>query len=406
MANIANAVRKSLTYKRESSWGTAAGATGAKDLRRVQGTFNLAKETYESAEIRTDYQTAVSRHGVRSVNGSLNGELSCGSYSDFIAAIVARDFTSGVSATGLTLTIAANSTNWDITRSAGSYLTDGFKVGEVVQLAGATLNAANVAKNLFVLAVTATVLTVKVLNGSALVAQSAIASCTASVVGKKTYVPTTGHTDVSYNFEEWYNDITVSELYTGVKANSAAFSLPTSGFATCDIGFMGKDLAQTSTSRYFTSPTAIGNTAGLAAVNGALMLDGAAVALLTSLNFTINREVTMLNVVGSNTAADANTGRITVSGSFSAYFTDETYRDKFINETEAQLAVALSADNTANSDVMAFCLPRVKVNSSNKNDDTKGIVATFDFVALLNTNGGAGTATEKTTIVIQDTQAA
>lgn len=405
MASIANAVRKSLTYKRETTWGTPAGASGAKDLRRVQGAFNLNKESYESAEIRTDYQTAVARHGVRSVEGSLNGELSAGSYSDFISAIVARDFTAGVSASSLTLTIAANGSNWDITRSAGSYLTDGFKVGEVVQLTGASLNAANVSKNLFVLGVTATVLTVKVLNGTVLVAQSAIASCTAAVVGKKTYVPTTGHTDVSYTFEEWFNDITVSEVYTGVKANSAAFSLPTSGFATCDFGFMGKDLAQTGTSRYFTSPTAIGSTAGLAAVNGALMIDGAAVALLTSLNFTINREVTMLNVVGSNTAADANTGRITVSGSFSAYFTDGTYRDKFINEVEAQLAVALTADNTANADVLAFCLPRVKVNSATKTDDTTGVVASFDFVALMNTAGGTGTSTEKTTIVIQDSQA-
>src|SRR5574343_666162 len=138
---IANSVRKSLSYKRETTWGTPAGASGAKDLRRVQGAFNLKKEAYESAEIRTDYQTAVSRHGVRSVDGSLNGEL-----------------------------------------SAGSYLTDGFKVGEVVQLTGASLNAANVSKNLFVLGVTATALTVKVLNGTALVAQSAIASCSACVV--------------------------------------------------------------------------------------------------------------------------------------------------------------------------------------------------------------------------------
>ena len=199
---IANAVRKSVSYKREGSWGTPAGATGAKDIRRVNASFNLEKEIYESGEIRTDYQTAVSRHGARSAKGSLNGELSPGSYSDFISAIVAKDFATGVSVASLTLTIAANGLNFDVTRSAGSYLADGFKIGDVVQLSGASLNAANVAKNLFVLGVTATVLTVKVLNATALVAQSAIASCTAAVVGKKTYAPTTGHTDVSYTFEE------------------------------------------------------------------------------------------------------------------------------------------------------------------------------------------------------------
>lgn len=402
---IANGVRKSLTLKRESTWGTLAGASGAKDYRRVQGQFNLTKEKYDSGEIRTDYQTAVSRHGVRSSEGSLSGELSPGAYSDLISAILARDFTAGTSVASLTLTIAADGSNWSVTRSAGSYLTDGIKVGDVIRLSGGTLNAANIAKNLFVLAVTATVLTVKVLNGSALVAQSAIASCTATVAGKKTYVPTTGHTDVSYTAEEWFSDITVSEVYTGNKLNSAALSLPTTGFATCDFGFVGKDLSQTGTVRYFTSPTAVGDNAAVAAVNGAMLVDGVAVALLTSLDFTIAREVNLLNAVGSNSAVDANTGRITVTGSFSAYFTDGAYRDKFANETEAVLAIALTADNTAASEFIAFTMPRVKVNSASKNDDTQGVVASFDFDALLATTAGAGTAYDKTTISVQDSLA-
>lgn len=405
--SIANAVNKSLTFKRESTWKVPAGTGSAQEFRRVSGTFNLNKEAYESAEIRTDYQTAVSRHGVRSVSGSLSGELSPGSYSDFVSAIVARDFTSGVSISSLTLTIAASGSNWTITRDAGSFLTGGIKIGDVVRLSGASLNAGNVAKNLFVLNVTATVLTVKVLNGSALTAQSAIASCTVTVQGKKTFVPSTGHTDVSYNAEEWYNDISQCELYVGNKVQSCAVSLPTTGFATVELSFMGADLDATNTgsSRYFVSPTAQATSNALAAVNGAMLVDNAAVAILTSLNFTINREVTMLNAVGSNTAVDASAGRITVSGSGSVYFTDATYRDKFVNETETTLAVVMTSDNTANADFLAFTLPRVKVNSINKTDDTTGIVASFDFTALVDTDGGSGTTTEKTTISIQDSLA-
>ncbi len=403
---ISNAVRKVIAKKRETTWGTLAGATGAAELRRVQGTFNLAKETYDSAEIRTDYQTAVSRHGVRSATGTLNGELSAGSYSDFLSALVAKDFVAGVSTTGASLTIAANGDNWNISRAAGSFYTDGYKAGDVIRLAGAGLNAANVAKNLMILGfVDADTITVKVLNATDLVAEAAVTGDVA-VVGKKTYVPTSGHTDVSYTIEEWYSDIQASEVYTGMKVQSAAVSLPSTGFSTIDLSFMGKDLGSTGNTRYFTTPAAQGTTEGLAAVNGAMLVDGAAVALLTSLNFTINREVTMLNVVGSNTAADANTGRITVSGSFSAYFTDVTYRDKFLNETETSLAVALTSNNQGNADVLAFVLPRVKVNTNNKTDDTTGIVASFDFTALLDVDGGAGTASEKTTISIQDSQAA
>lgn len=400
----ANAIRKQIAYKREATWGTLPGATLAKEIRRVSGNFNLAKETYDSAEIRTDQQTAVSRHGTRSVTGSLNGELSAGSYSEFLSGILAKDFVAGAAVTGATLSIAADGLNYTVTRAAGSYLTDGIKAGDVVRLAGGALNINNVAKNLLVLSLTATVATVKVLNGGALTIEASKLG-DVTVVGKKTYTPTTGHTDVSYAIEQWYSDIPAVEVYTGCKVSSAAVSLPSSGFSTIDLSFVGKDLGQTGSSRYFTTPATAGTTEGLAAVNGALVIDGAAVGLLTSVDFTIAREMSPLNVVGSNTAADVTSGRITVTGSFNAYFTDVTYRDKFVNETEAALAVALTATNAANSDVIVFNLPRIKVNSATANDDTKGIVQTFNFTALLNANGGAGTASEKTTISVQDSQA-
>lgn len=401
---VASAIRKSITLKKETTFGVLAGATGAKELRRVSGNFDLAKETYDSQEIRTDQQTAVSRHGMRNVPGSINGELSAGSYADLFAAVVARDFTTGASITGATFTITASGSDYAIARAAGSYLTDGIKVGDVVRLAGAALNAANVAKNLIVLTVVAASITVKVLNGSSLVVESSKLG-DLSVVGKKTYIPTSGHTDQSFTVEQFYSDVPASEVFVGCKVASASVSLPSSGFSTTDFSFTGKDLAQTGTTRYFTSPTAAGATAGLAAVNGALIFDGAVVAMLTSLDFSINRELNALGVVGSNSAVDINTGRITVTGSFNAYFTDGTYRDKFVNEVEASLAVALTADNTANADILAFALPRVKVNSATKDDSTTGIVASFNFTALLNTNGGAGTNSEKTTISIQDSQA-
>lgn len=43
------------------------------------------------------------RHGTRSAEGSVNGELSPGSYSDFFAALLAREFTTGGLFTGLSL---------------------------------------------------------------------------------------------------------------------------------------------------------------------------------------------------------------------------------------------------------------------------------------------------------------
>lgn len=403
---IATGVNKQVGYKQETTWGTLAGATGGKLLRRVSANFNLAKETYQSGEIRTDYQIADMRHGVRSVAGSLNGELSPGSYADFFAAAVARDFTAGATASALTLTIAAGTAPlWTVTRSAGSWLTDGFKIGDVIRLSGGTLDAANVAKNLLIVTLTATVATVIVLNASALTAQSNIASTTATVFGKKTFAPISGHTDRSFTVEEWFQDVAQSDVYTGLKVNTVGLSMPATGLVTCDFGFMGKDLAQTGATQYFTSPTAQGTSGVFAAVNGALVVNGAVVALLTGINLNISRNMSNGTVVGSNSVVEIFEQRIMVEGDFSAYFENATFRDMFKDETEASIVVALTTGSAKDSDFMTVVLPRVKVNSNDRDDGEVGISAQHSFMALLNAAGGTGASTERTTISIQDSLA-
>ncbi len=403
---IATGINKQVGYKQETTWGTLAGATSGKLLRRVTSNFNLMKETYQSGEIRTDYQIADMRHGVRSVDGSLSGELSPGTYSDFMAASLARDFTAGATATGLTVTVAAGSgTTWTVTRSAGSFLTDGIKIGDVIRLSGGTLNVLNTAKNLVVVNLTATVATVVVLNGTAMFAESAVASVTATVIGKKTYAPTSGHVDRSFTFEEWYSDIAQSEVFTGVKVDTMSMALPATGLVTCDFGFKGKDMTQTGVTQYFTTPTAQGTSGVFASVNGVLVVNGAPVALLTSLNINVNRNMQNATVVGSNSLVEMFEGRIAVEGDFSAYFESASFRDIFANETEASLIVTLSTSSSATSDFVSITLPRIKVNSNTRDDGENGISAQHSFMALLNSAGGTGVATEKTTISIQDSLA-
>ena len=122
-------VFKTLALKRESTYGTVAGASGAQLMRRVTSDLALTKQTYQSNEIRPDQQVADFRHGVRGVEGTLAGELSPGAYSDLISAALRRDFTAGVSATGLSITIAGSGPTYTVTRASGSWLTDGFKRG-------------------------------------------------------------------------------------------------------------------------------------------------------------------------------------------------------------------------------------------------------------------------------------
>lgn len=398
---IARGVAKKIAYKVESAWGTLPGPTGAKYLRRVTGNFNLTKDAYSSNEIRTDYQVADMRHGTRKAEGSLNGELSPSSYSDFMAAVVAKDFVVGGVTATMTITIATSGALFTITRTAGSFITDGLFVGNVARMTGGTLNAANASNNLLIVALTPLVATVQVLSNVALIPEGPITTVTMTVVGKQTFAPLTAHTDKSFTVEEWYSDIAQSEVYTGLKVGSMNVQLPATGLVTCDFGMQGKNLEQSGVTQYFTTPTNAGTNGILASVSGALIVNGAPVALITSLDFTVDRAMEPAIVVGSNFAADIMTGKIGVTGNFSTYFQDGVVRDYFNTEAVISLVVALSVGKNKTDDVISFTFPKIKVGSFSKADAELGIIASSTFTALLNDVTTSGL--NATSIQIQDT---
>lgn len=399
---ISRGTAKQVGYKKESTFGVLAGNTSGKLLRRVTANFNLTKESYESAELRTDRQVADMRHGVRSADGTLNGELSSASYADFMGSVVGKDFVTVTLGAAAQTTVTAVGSVYTLVRATGSWLTDGLKVGMVIRATGLTAAGDN-SKNLLVASLTATNAVVVPLNGSTMTAQSTATSVTVTSPGKQTFVPATGHTDDSYTVEEFYADIAQSEVYTGMKVNSLAVQLPATGLTTIDVAFAGKDLTQTGTTQYFTSPTAQGTTGIFAAVNGVMLVQGAPVALITSADFTIERATENATVVGSNSVADIFTGRIRVNGNLSVYFQDATFRDYFNAETPVSLVLSVTADSSATANFVAFTLPKVKLGSFTKDDTELGLTASTSFQALLNDVTTAGLAA--TTIQIQDSAA-
>jgi hypothetical protein len=96
---------KLVAIKAESTYGTLPTAASAQLLRRVKSEVNLAKETYASNELRTDFQIADFRHGVRRVEGSLSGELSPGTYKDFFSYALKRDWAAVTAIASASITI-------------------------------------------------------------------------------------------------------------------------------------------------------------------------------------------------------------------------------------------------------------------------------------------------------------
>jgi hypothetical protein len=400
---------KQLAFKKEVTFGLIPAAAAAQSLRRVSSTLSLTKDVYQSNEIRTDMQVADMRHGVRRVKGSIAGELSCGTYKDFFAAALKRDFAAVAAIASVSLTIAVGAVvngvqQYTVTRSAGDFIAGGVKIGDVTRLSVGALNVANINKNLFVVGATASALTVTTLNKSTMVAEGPITGCTVTVVGKKTFIPSTGHTDNSFSIEHFFSDIAQSEVYSGCKCDKIGLSLPPSGLATVSFDFMGQDMTP-STAQYFTSPTAQTTANALAAVNGILRLNGVNVAVLTGLTVEIDPTFSGDPVVGSSVIPTLFPGTVKVSGQATAYFPDATLRDVFINETEVDLYAVFTADNTNTSEFFQLAMPRLKIGGSEKNDGQGGIVQTLPFTGLLNRLGGAAANTELTTISIQDSLA-
>lgn len=399
----AHGVAKQVRYKEESTYGTAPGASGAQLLRRTQSSLVLSKDTYRSNEIAEHRQTSDLRHGARRVAGSINGELSPGTYKDFLAAAVRRAFAAVSSITGLSITISGTGP-YTIARASGSWLTDGIKAGQVVRLTAGSFNASNLNKNILVAAATASNITGIVLNGSSLVAEGPIASATLAVPGKVTYAPATGHTNKSFAVEHWHSDVSLSELFTGCKVDSVDLGLPPTGLASIALGFVGQDVT-TAASAYYTSPTAASSTGLVAAVNGVLVAGGSELAICTGLSLKIAGNMSTEPVIGSDQQPEPAPGRIAVSGQFTAFFASGTLRDNFINEDEIALYMALCSSNAAAADFIALCAPRIKLLNAEADDGDKSLIATYGFEALYNVSGGSGTSSEQTSLMLQDSQA-
>lgn len=404
MPNPAAGVFKQVAYKKEVTYGLIPAASSAQALRRVSSVVDLEKDTYLSNEIKPSFQKSDYRHGVRRGKGKLQGDLQCKTYADFFAWTLKRDFAAIAAITGVGITIAGTGPTWTVTRDSGSWLTNGVKIGHVGRLSVGSFNALNLAKNLLVVGMTASDLTVIVLNGSQLFPQGPISGSTFTVVGKTTFTPQTGHTDASFAYEHWFPDLGQSEVYSGGKIAQIDLNLPPTGLAQISVDMVFQDVTPAA-SQYFTSPTAITTTGALAAVNGVLRAGGVTYAIVTGLTMTIKPGLSGDPVVGSNLVPFQFPGAVMVSGQFTAYFADVTLRDAFLNETEIDLIAAFTADNTAAADFLSFALPRIKVGSAGKTDGEGGIVQTFSFQALEALTGGSGVSTERTTLQIQDAQA-
>jgi len=402
---VAQGINKKTVYKKQAGLGAAATGTGGQVVRRTSSVFQAPPDTFESNEIVSHQQSTGVGLGVVKPAGKIDGLLSPGTYAALLGSLLRKDMTAGVSAAAATISVAASGQNWTLTRAAGSYLTDGFKIGDVVRLTVGGFNALNTQKNLLIIALTTTIATVKVINGTAMFAESGITGATLAVTGKKSLVPLSAHTNDYYTFEEWYPDLVRSEIYNDQQVGQAALNLPATGNATISLDTVGRTRTL-GAAQVLTSPNAETVTDILTAVNGVILVNGAPVANVTGAQVTINGNAAHSDaVVGSNVVDDIQRGRLAVSGSFTAKFDSVTLQTVFEGRSTTSLVLAVTEDATANADFVVINLPMIKLTGDTPDDGEKAVIRTYPFTAQINSAGGTGLATDQTIIAIQDSAA-
>lgn len=349
-----------VAYRLETTFGQLApnDATARRFRSNAGAGLQLTKATIESNEIRPDLQRQIARHGPRSVAGDLGADLSVGTFDPLLEAATRGTFSAVLSIASLTLSI--DTVAGTITRTTGSWLTDGFRVGDVVTTSG---TGANAGIPLVIASMTATILTIG--NRSALVATiTNQAGCTVARP-KKAIMPAAANlVRRSWTIEHSQPGITASEVFTGCRLASLQLACPPDGLAQATFGFVGQDgaLRTGAQAPYFTAAPAATTAEAFAIADAAFVLGGVPQLEVAECSLSIELGVTAETVAGSLVTPDVFDGQATISGSITTLRRGTTNLASYLNETPLSFTVLLR--NAAN-DFCAISLPLVKLGELN-----------------------------------------
>ena len=197
-----------------------------------------------------------------------------------------------------------------------------------------------------------------------------------------------GTTPKFFSVEDYAADIDQSRVFTGCSVSSMAISLAPNQMVTTTFSMVGKDMVISGTEKTqdassgaapfdaYSGDIAIGNVGG-----------SSAVAIVTSLDFTLNNSYAPTFVIGDDSAPSLEYGRAEVEGTLTAYFEDASLINRFLNETETEIEV--SVDDPTGGNSYTFLFPKVKINSADVGvDGPTSRMISMSFVALYDATEG------------------
>lgn len=346
-----------VAYKAETTFNVPPGVvTGGYRFRpNPGGGLKLSRAIIQPNEVRADGQTSMGRLGSKSVSGGYSADASVGTFDPLLEAVLRGTWTAAVAITQATMTSITTGAN-TIVAAAGSWLTQGVRVGDVVRLTGHS-TAANNSRNLRVTGVTALIITV----AETLIVDAVADTTFTLTISKKLTMPAVP-VRRSFTFEKYDQDLDLTEQATGVRVSSVKVTGQPDGMCILEFGLVGADLIPlaTGTSPFYTAPT-LTSTIALTLADATIRFGGADIATLTSFEVMYDLTAKGLPVIGSMATPDIFENPAVLSGSVSMPRTDYTNLTRFIAETELELHVLAVEPESEPKDFLSTFLPRIKL---------------------------------------------
>lgn len=346
--------------KRETTFATpAASGAGAYLMPLLDSPgLHYGRGKIASGRRRADQIAAPNRLGAKEVNGSFNSELMPGGAIDLLIESTSRGTWSAALAPA-----AASVTNTAtvITRAAGSFLTDGYKNGDIITPSGDTTTPNNNLR-LRVVGVAALTMTIASTPTGPLTVQAVARSVTFTRLKKVMAPGTNALINTSYSVEQYEGDQDWSELFYGNRVVGASMSLKPNSPVSCvwTMAGVGRNIIDTAAAPYFTNPSDL-TSDSLIADDSWIRYKGSDVGYLTGMDLDFPIANARQGLVGQIESPDIYMNDMSPKATVTAARTTIIALQDFDAETEFEILTMLTLPGVDPDPAMAIFMPRVKL---------------------------------------------
>lgn len=351
--------RLQIRYIEETTWGVTPATAPMQELRFTGESlrFNISNEV--SREIRSDRQVSDLIQAGADCSGSLEWELSYGTYDAFMAAALFSDWSADLNLSE-TNTISATASGFTASGGAGHDFAD-IQPGQWIKVGGFTANDGE--NNGFYRVLTAA--------AGTLTTSPAPAGLEAAAAGKTITVNGSmlrnGTTKYSFSLEKVFDDLSpkVYEAFVGMMVNGFSGSVQANSVLSGSFEFIGKTASAGTVS---VSPGSVNDATTSDVMNAvanvaSIQEAGSDVSsgLVSALEFSVGNNLRGQSAIGVLGFRGVGVGKMDVTGSLTAFFENKNLQDKYIAGTESSLSFRV---NDAKGNTYIFSFPRVKFESS------------------------------------------